>query len=136
MNAQVSGVLAGATSGRRYARRALALLWLMAASPTIAGPTGMVTPDTWRPYPTVGVLERVMLRVYWYESVRALRQAASERDIASRDLQGFSILRRNTETGEYFCDVHVVRMGSALVDRDRTVTFGHEALHCLGFGHD
>jgi len=27
-------------------------------------------------------------------------------------------------------------MKGAFVDDDRTVTFGHEALHCFGFNHD
>jgi hypothetical protein len=27
-------------------------------------------------------------------------------------------------------------MRGALVDNDRTVTFGHEVLHCFGFRHE
>jgi hypothetical protein len=45
-------------------------------------------------------------------------------------------LRRNKETGEWVCDVFVVRMRGALVDNARTVTLGHEVLHCVGFSHD
>ena len=122
---------------RRRALRAAALLGLMLSASAAAGGTlGMVTPDQWEPHATIGVLDRVTLRVHWYESVAALRRAAIERNLSSRDLQGFSVLSRRTDTGEYVCDVFVVRMGGALVDNERTVTFGHEALHCFGFSHD
>jgi hypothetical protein len=51
-------------------------------------------------------------------------------------LNGFSILKRNTATGEYVCDLYVVKMTGAYVDEDRTTTFGHEVLHCFGFRHE
>jgi hypothetical protein len=47
-----------------------------------------------------------------------------------------SILTRNTATGEYSCDLYVVKMTGAYVDRDRTTTFGHEVLQCFGLGHE
>jgi hypothetical protein len=122
---------------RRRAFRTLGLLWVIfAASPALPNPLGKVAPDRWLPHVAVGLLDRVTLRIHWYESSAALREAAIGRDIAARDLHGFSILSRNTQTGDYVCDVFVVRMGGAFVDNDRTVTFGHEVLHCVGLSHD
>jgi hypothetical protein len=110
---------------------------ILAASPALASsPLGMPTPDRWVPHSQVGVLDRVTLRVHWHDNLAELRAAASGRDVNPRDLNGFAILRRNTKTGEYVCDVFVVRMGGALVDNDRTLTFGHEILHCFGLGHE
>ena len=51
-------------------------------------------------------------------------------------LLGWSILKRNAQTGEYVCDVYVVKMTGANVDGDRTTTFGHEVLHCFGLSHN
>jgi hypothetical protein len=34
--------------------------------------------DRWRPYPTVGVLEGVTLRVRWFEDIVELRKAAKD----------------------------------------------------------
>ena len=114
------------------------LIWaILAISPALASqPLGMVTPDRWAPHSEVGVLDRVTLRMHWYERVADLREAASEHAVSPRDLHGFAILRRSAETGEWVCDVFVVRMAGALVDNDRTVTFGHEMLHCFGLSHD
>jgi hypothetical protein len=119
-------------------RLAAALMWaILAVSPAFANqPLGMVTPDRWTPHAKVGVLDRVTLRMHWYEKVADLREAASEHDVSPRDLHGFAILRRSAETGEWVCDVFVVRMAGALVDNDRTVTFGHEMLHCFGLSHE
>ncbi|HEX7237890.1 MAG TPA: hypothetical protein VF405_13060 [Gammaproteobacteria bacterium] len=109
---------------------------ILAGPPAFAGSLGMVAPDRWRPHADVGVLDRVTLRMHWYDSLEQLRDAAVEHDVADEGLHGFSILSRNTQSGEWFCDVFVVKMRGALVDNDRTVTFGHEALHCVGLRHD
>jgi hypothetical protein len=121
----------------RRAIRTFGLLWvILAGSPALGSSLGMVTPDQWLPHETVGVLDRVTVRVHWFETLAALRTAASERDVSARFLQGFSVLSRNKETGAYSCDVFVVKMGGSLVDKDRTVTFGHEVLHCFGLSHE
>ena len=109
---------------------------IVAASASAANPTRLPAPDRWLPHAQLGLLEWVTLRVHWYETAAALHGAARERNISPRDLHGFSILSRNVATGEYFCDVFVVRMRGAAVDEEGTVTFGHEALHCFGFSHD
>jgi hypothetical protein len=115
----------------------LSVLWAVLASPpALAGPVGMVTPDRWRPHADVGVLDHVTLRMHWYDSLELLREAAAEHDVGADELHGFSILRRNGETGAWVCDVFVVKMRGALVDNDRTMTFGHELLHCFGFRHE
>src|SRR5262245_19350344 len=109
---------------RNAARRALAALALAAtiatAAPAAAGSIGMVTPDRWTPHTTVGVLDNVTLRIHWLDDVDQLREAASSRAINANYLHGFSILSRNTQSGAYFCDVFVVRMRGALVDKERT----------------
>jgi hypothetical protein len=128
-------VLEGLRRCRTFGR--LGLLWaILAASPALAESLGMVSPDRWLPNAKVGVLDRVALKVHWYDSVQALREAAIAQKVKATDLHGFSVLRGNPKTGEYVCDVHVVRMRGALVDNDRTVTFGHEVLHCFGFRHE
>jgi len=94
--------------------------------------------DRWQPLPNIGVLDNVVLRIHWFSSPAELREAAknSGQDIKDADLKGFTLLKRNTKTGEYVCDVYAVKMAGGLVDRDRTTTFGHEVLHCLGLHHD
>jgi len=112
-----------------------ALLAMLAAAPATANPLGFVTPDQWQPHAQVGILERVTLNVHWHDSAKLLREAAAKHNVDNVDLHGFSILRR-TATGEWVCDVFVVRMRGALVDNDRTMTFGHEMLHCFGLRHE
>ena len=136
MTTLVPLVFAAAADRRRGAFKRLGLWLIFAAAPAFADPLGMVTPDQWLPHAKVGVLDHVTLRVHWHESVERLRETAIAHDVSAVDLRGFSILRRNTETGEWVCDVFVVKMRGALVDNDRTVTFGHEILHCFGFRHD
>ncbi len=77
------------------------------------------------------------LRIHWFNSTDELREAsqASGQAINEIGLHGFSILKRNTKTGEYVCDLYVVKMTGAQVDGDRTTTFGHEVLHCFGLQH-
>jgi hypothetical protein len=113
--------------------------WLaVLASLGLAGPANAESLDRWRPNPSVGVLERMTLRIHWFESTDELREAARESGQAIKEigLNGFSILRRNTKTGEYVCDMYVVKMTGAQVDGDRTTTFGHEVLHCFGLQHE
>jgi hypothetical protein len=108
---------------------------VVAGSPVSANPLGPPDPEKWSASESVGVLDRVVLRVHWFESLTKLREAASGRDLSPRDLRGFSILSRNKDTGGYVCDVFVMKMGGSRIDDDRTVTFGHEVLHCFGLSH-
>lgn len=136
MNAPARKLLATVTRGASRFCRAALLLALLAASTAFAGSRGLVKPDEWQPHTTVGILDRVTLKVHWHDGIEQLRQTAKSHDVSLVDLRGFSILRRNTESGEWVCDVFVVRMRGALVDNDRTMTFGHEVLHCFGHGHE
>jgi hypothetical protein len=122
--------------GRVYARGGVLVAVL--ACVTVGGPAGAEIIDRWQPLPSVGVLDNIVLRIHWFGSSAELREAAknSGQAIKDTDLKGFSFLKRNTQTGEYVCDVYVVKMAGGLVDRDRTTTFGHEVLHCLGLHHD
>ena len=108
------------------------------ASLDLVGPANAQSPDRWRPNPAVGLLESVALRIHWLDSTDELREAAKSdgRDIKQMGLHGFSVLKRNTETGTYVCDVYVVKMTGAHVDEGRTTTFGHEVLHCFGLRHE
>jgi hypothetical protein len=108
------------------------------ASLGLLAPANAESPDRWRPHPSVGLLEGVALRIHWFNSSEELREAAknSGRDIEALGLHGFSILKLNTQTGEYVCELYVVKMTGAFVDDDRTKTFGHEVLHCFGLRHD
>ena len=108
------------------------------ASLDLVGPANAESPDRWRANPSVGILENVALRIHWLDSTDELREAAqnSGQRVNENYLKGFSILKRNTETGAYTCDLYVVKMTGALVDEDRTTTFGHEVLHCFGLRHE
>ena len=107
------------------------LAWLVFADPAHAESS-----DRWQPYKGVGVLEGVALRIHWFDSTAALREAATSNGVNDTDLKGFSILKRNSQTGEYVCDVYFVKMTGSQVDGDRTTTFGHEVLHCFGLRHE
>jgi hypothetical protein len=108
----------------------------LAIAPAFAGPGSIAAPDQWQPHAKVGILDNVTLRVHWHDSLKLLREAAAAQNVDAIDLHGFSVLRRSGETGEWVCDLYVVKMRGALVDNDRTVTFGHEVLHCFGFRHE
>jgi hypothetical protein len=113
--------------------------WLaILASLAFADPAHAESPDRWQPYPGIGLLAGVVLRIHWFDSAAALHEASenSGQKINEIGLKGFSILKRNTQTGEYVCDVYVVKMTGASVDGDHTKTFGHEVLHCFGLRHE
>lgn len=136
MTSYLSRALAAAAKVQRHTLT-LGLCSAMLATPSaFASRLGMVAPDQWQPHAKVGILDHVTLKIHWHDSITLLRAAAIEHNVSAVDLHGFSILRRNTETGEWVCDLFVVGMHGALVDKDRTVTFGHEVLHCFGFRHD
>src|SRR5262245_16411598 len=97
--------------------------WIgLATSSALANPLGVVTPDRWMPHEKVGVLDHVTMRIHWHDDIESLRETAAQHEVSAVDLHGFSILRRNSETGEFVCDVYAVRMRGALVDNDRTMT--------------
>ena len=128
------GLIAIARRGR--ALGTLGAFWMaFAGSPASANPLGPPDPEKWSTSETVGVLDRVTLRVHWFETLTKLREAATARDLHPRDLRGFSILSRSKDTGAYVCDVFVVKLRGSQIDDDRTVTFGHEVLHCFGLSH-
>lgn len=104
----------------------------------IAGPASASSPERWRLHPSVGLLDTLTLRIHWFASTKELREAAKDsgHPIDEIGLHGFSVLKRNAQTGEYVCDMYVVKMTGALVDNDRTMTFGHEVLHCFGLKHE
>ena len=118
--------------------RGLCLFITVMASLGLGGPANADAPDRWRPNPNVGLLEGMTLRIHWFESSAELREAAenSGQEMNEIGLLGYSLLKRNKQTGEYVCDIYVVKMTGAQVDGDRTTTFGHEVLHCFGLMHE
>src|SRR5262249_22501768 len=93
----------GSGSRRRLLLAVLASGWL--------GEGASAEPiERWQPLRTVGVLDNVVLRVHWFRNSDELRDAAknSGQDIKDADLKGFSLLKRNTQTGAYVCDVYAV----------------------------
>ena len=73
----------------------------------------MVTPDRWLPHAKVGILDRVALKVHWSDNIQALRETATAQNFKATELHGFSVLHSNAKTGDYVCDLHVVRMRGA-----------------------
>jgi hypothetical protein len=71
------------------------------ASLGLVYPASAESPDRWRTYPDVGLLEGVALRIHWFDSTGELREAAkaSGQEIKEVGLNGFSILKRNTNSG-------------------------------------
>lgn len=110
----------------------IASLWLGAVS------ADAPKAERWRILPDVGLLTNVAVRMHWFASAEQLRAASAQsgQAISEVGLHGFSILRRNSQTGDYVCDIYVVKMTGAHVDGDRTTTFGHEILHCFGLKHE
>lgn len=120
---------------RRMAARSCVGLSIM-VSLELADPANAENPNRWRPNSNVGLLEGVTLRIHWFESNAQLREAAKNSGQPIAGLHGFSILKRDTQTGKNACDLYVVKMTGAHVDGDRTTTFGHEVLHCFGLRHE
>jgi hypothetical protein len=136
---RLAGPSSVADAGSRL-RNGLAAV-ILVVSLGLACPGVAEAPDRWRPYTQVdiGVLDNIKLRVHWYENSAALREAAEkakDANIKEIGLHAFTQLSRITETGEYVCDVHVLKMVGTFVDNDRTMSFGHEILHCLGLSHE
>lgn len=80
-------------------------------------------------------LSSVHVSVVWVESQTELRDAARKLGVYVRSdaLHGFSVLGKRD--GRDACIIYVFR--PRIVDDDRTLTLGHEMLHCLvGNYHD
>jgi hypothetical protein len=69
-------------------------------------------------------LTEVTIRVHWYDDARDIPRTEYRTTNA-----GLAVLKRRTDTGEYVCDVHVVR--PRFIDSSKVSTVGHEVLHCL-----
>lgn len=82
-------------------------------------------------------LTNVTVEVYWMQSEEAIAdvRASYEGDFMLDRAAGFSVLKRNLETGELTCAIYVLK--PRMVNDRRTTALGHELLHCLaGAYHD
>jgi hypothetical protein len=66
------------------------------------------------------------------ELVAAARQVGKKPQTSAL---GFSVLRKNVETGAYSCDVYMPNRPVRVWDKP-TTSLGHELAHCLGFVHE
>ena len=108
----------------------LGIAWLLSWS-AVAVPAANAE-DVWTRAAEVGT---VTVHVHWV-SVDELRVAA--RSVGKRPQAepfGFSVLRKNLETGAYTCDIYMPRQPTRVDDRV-TNYLGHELAHCLGFSHE
>ncbi len=100
-------------------------LWLSLSLSARAG-------DEWT---TVAAVGEVTVRIHWVtlpELLAAARRVGKRPDAKP---SGFSVLRKNVETGSYSCDVYVPARPSRVVDK-ATASLGHELVHCFGFSHE
>jgi hypothetical protein len=84
--------------------------------------------------PIVEVPE-VLVRITWYEHQRDLVAARGRHtNVIERSLTGYAVLLRDRKTGQFVCEVHVVR---PIRWRGRQMeVVGHEIMHCFGYRHD
>jgi hypothetical protein len=80
-------------------------------------------------------VQTVTVRIHWVSTVE-LRAAARDVGKSARTTPlGFSVLRKNGQTGAYTCDVYTTQRPVRTWDK-ATTSLGHELAHCLGFVHD
>ena len=101
-----------------------ALLWMLSASAN-AG-------DEWE---SVADVSEVTVRVHWGSPTELNAAARSFGRRARGAPQAFSVLRKNTATGEFSCDIYLPRRPARLND-EPTASLGHEMAHCVGLAHD
>lgn len=80
-------------------------------------------------------VQAVTVRIHWVSTVELL---AAARDVGKKPQtapMGFSVLRKNVETGAYTCDVYMPNRPVRIWDKP-TTSLGHELAHCLGFVHN
>jgi hypothetical protein len=84
---------------------------------------------------SVAAVAEVTVRVHW---VSTAELTAAARRLGKRPdgkAMAFSVLRKDTKTGIFVCDIYSPYRPARLQDR-ATASLGHEAAHCLGFSHE
>lgn len=84
---------------------------------------------------TVAAVGEVTVRIHWVTLPELLATARRLGKRSDAKPSGFSVLRKNVETGSFSCDVYVPARPSRVVDK-ATGSLGHELVHCLGFSHE
>jgi hypothetical protein len=102
------------------------LVCALSAGSAVAG-------DLVKPTIDVSDLRVVVRRLSAVELASLQRQHGlriDRRDI--RQGRGFSILKRNIESGAFTCEIYLpADQRPRIVDDEATLTIGHELLHCL-----
>jgi|KBSSwiStaDraftv2_1062776.scaffolds.fasta_scaffold56260_2 hypothetical protein len=108
----------------------LGISWL--SSWLVLGAPAAHAEDVWARAAEVGT---VRVQIHWVsaDELRAAARTVGKRPQA--EPFGFSVLRKNLETGAYACDIYMPRQPTRVDDRV-TNHLGHELAHCLGFSHE
>jgi hypothetical protein len=102
------------------------VLWLALGAPPAHAE------DVWARAAEVGT---VTVHIHWVSVDELLDAAQSVGKRPQAEPSGFSVLRKNVETGAYACDIYMPRQPTRVDDRV-TNHLGHELAHCLGFSHE
>jgi hypothetical protein len=108
---------------RRAAFQGFGLLLALTATANAA--------DEWQSVAAVG---EVTVRIHWVSPAELLAAASKVGRRPDGQPQGFSVLRKSTATGAFFCDIYLPRRPTRLND-EATASLGHEMAHCAGFAH-
>ena len=102
------------------------------AEAVVLGAPAAHAEDVWARAAEVGT---VRVQIHWVsaDELRAAARTVGKRPQA--EPFGFSVLRKNLETGAYACDIYMPRQPTRVDDRV-TNPLGHELAHCLGFSHE
>lgn len=76
----------------------------------------------------------VTVRIHWVSRAELLETARNLGKRPQTTALAFSVLRENVATGDYVCDVYMLKQPVRVWD-EPTASLGHELAHCLGFVH-
>jgi hypothetical protein len=85
--------------------------------------------------PTIDVGTEFTVRITWVETIQQVAQAARATGAAipRNGARAFTVLKRNSQTGEYVCEITAVK--PRMWDDSSMDAIGHELMHCMAFDH-